>query len=199
MLEELLEQYPTDTAVVNNLAVAYLSLKRPDDARTILLRGLEAEPDEYLTHNNMVAALLDLGDLPTALRHAEEAIRLGPTIGRPYFAKATVLNQLGRTDEALTAYRRCAELDPSFPRVHIALGQLLNGQGEWQEALASWETVVKLQPQSWSNQYNLGLAYARVGRLDEAASVLRVALGLDPGNARVERALERALAEEDGG
>lgn len=199
MLEDLLEQYPTDTAVVNNLAVAYLSLKRAEDAKRILGRALEVEPEEYLTHNNMVAALLQLGEFETALQHADESVRLGSTIGRPHYAKATVLSRLGRREEALSAYRRSAQLDPSYPRVFSALGQTLTTMGRWQEAVEPWETAVKLQPQSWFNQYNLGLSYARVGRLDEAIAALRMALGLNPGNGQVQQALDRALASREGG
>ncbi|MGD2108362.1 MAG: tetratricopeptide repeat protein [Phycisphaerae bacterium] len=199
LLEDLLETYPTDTAVVNNLAVAYLSTKRPRDARRILERALEREPNEYLTHNNLVAALLQLGDLNKALEHAEEAVRLGPTIGRPYYAKATVLNRMGRVEDALAAYRRSAELDPSYPRVHSAMAQALGKLGRSEEAVAPWEAAVKLQPQNWFNQYNLGLAYARVSRFDDAVVALRIAAGLNPRSEDIRRALERAAAGQAGG
>jgi Flp pilus assembly protein TadD len=65
----------------------------------------------------------------------------------------------------------------------------MEGQGE--AGLRFLREAVKYHPDYFNGRYNLGRALAAAGRLDEAESELRAALGLKPGDRDTIEALKQ--------
>lgn len=64
------------------------------------------------------------------------------------------------------------------------IGLDAEARGDWKHAAAEFERVLVLnppEPKGSTAHYDLALAYANLGRNDEAARELRAAIGLDPG------------------
>ena len=66
---------------------------------------------------------------------------------------------------------------------HYNLGNYLLGRGELQSAVASYQTAMKLDPQAIMPMVNTSIAYARMGKNDQAEKDLQKALNLAPDNA----------------
>ena len=58
--------------------------------------------------------------------------------------------------------------DPSLAEAHYQLGFLLQNENKWQQSVVDLEKAVALQPTLAQAHYRLGLAYAHLGRRDEA-------------------------------
>ena len=89
-------------------------------------------------------------------------------------------------------------LDPWSAKNYRGLGRMLMQEERWKKAAEAWEKASDLQPKFWFNFYNLGRAYARLGRSDDAARALAAALDLSPDNEQVKRALG-GVAEQHSG
>jgi len=66
----------------------------------------------------------------------------------------------------------------------FGIGLAAENRNEWDRAAPEFERIVALkppEPQGSTAHYDLGLAYAHLGRNDDAAAQFRAAIALDPG------------------
>ena len=192
--EALLAEMPRDTAVLNNLSVAYLMVNRVDDAFRVLTRALELDPDDPATYMNLAMTLRAMGDFEAALIHVQRSVELAPWIGGVLRTKGAVLTDLGRFKDALKAYRRAERLEPNHGDVQGRIGETLAKMRRWDEAIDAFEKAVVVAPQSGEWHVHLGAAYLEVGRLDDGIKTLRKASSLEPDNPRILQILETAEA-----
>jgi hypothetical protein len=108
-------------------------------------------------------------------------------------ARALWLLKSGRVDEAVAEARR-AEAERADPAFRVQLGQLLARGGRPAEAIELLAPVVRAWPRYAAARYWLAVALSRAGRPEEAIAELREGLALSPGDERLARALELALA-----
>ncbi len=69
---------PQSAEALNGLALADARLRRFDDAIHAYEQSLKLVPDDPSTYGNLAGAMLQIGDSPRALRHAEKAVAFGP-------------------------------------------------------------------------------------------------------------------------
>lgn len=88
------------------------------------------------------------GDLNSALKQYQEAVRIQPGYGIAYFQMGQVLEQLRRGDEARQSYGKAIEYSPDLVAAHYRYGVMSYTAGELENALYSFNRVVKLAPDS---------------------------------------------------
>lgn len=118
-----------------------------------------------------------------------EAVALRPIWAEAYYLKGYALMELGRFGEAKTSLDRALELSPLHAGYWSELGQLHLTQRNWELALATFDKAsdaaeyspsslkVDEQSRAWRGK---GFAYIELGRLDEAESMYRRSLALNP-------------------
>jgi len=90
-------------------------------------------------------------DLPTLIALAElQLVRERPDLADPLYLRAT-------------------EIDPGCAPAYIGLGRVASHRRDWQEAAERFEQALSLAPDASIVNYQLGLAYRRLGRTEEAA------------------------------
>lgn len=92
---------PKDAAVLNNMASAYNTLGKPDEAVRKCREGLAVAPNAFFLHKTMGRALLALGQLKEALRAQQAALALRPDDPRQLFEVARAWAALHKKKEAL--------------------------------------------------------------------------------------------------
>jgi len=80
---------------------------------------------------------------------------------------------------------------PDYIGLHLAYGTFLLKRGDAGGALGHLARADELYPDSPSTLLNLGTAYARLGRMAEAARCWERLVAIDPGNVRARQNLER--------
>jgi len=85
------------------------------------------------------------------------------------------------------------DLDPLSPDAHNTLGSLYLRKGDLNQAVAEFREALRLRPNSASICYNLGLAFPKQNKDDEAANEFHRALAIDS-RFRPEREALRRLA-----
>ncbi len=181
LLEEVCRDLPERIEPLQQTAVCYRALGRPDESRRVLetlarlgesAGGLQAGP--FLPQLDLMRGLLDLdeGNRESALRHFANAQEAAPQLPGMHLQLGGVNLQLHDYAAAGQAFRRALEIDPEAPAAHYGLSCALYRQRHFAEAgehameaaaRAPWVAVYHLQ---------LGLCFARTGQKDEAIAAL---------------------------
>ena len=85
-------------------------------------RGAETEPDRL---RNIVAAHIQLGDLPSAIELSERVLETHPEEDRIWTLYADALQRSGRLEDAIAALDRLLAIQPDHPTASLRQGQWL--------------------------------------------------------------------------
>jgi tetratricopeptide (TPR) repeat protein len=109
------------------------------------------------------------GQLDQALRVYDQILErnLKGATGALYAKMGTDLFHLGRIDASIRAYHKAIGKNPADMVTHVNLGWDLYLKGQVEEAIDHYQKALALQPSSQA-QFNLGLAYLRLGQVQLA-------------------------------
>lgn len=166
-------EQPGTLSAFHNRGIAYLHRGRAGDLdRAIedLTRVIAARPEDAAAHTNRGVTYLErnrTGDLARALQDFTRAIELAPNAPKAYFNRALAYIQAGERNRWEEDLARVLQLDPDHAGAHNALCWGYALEGDPSQALPYCERAVALDPTGMSRD-SRGIAYAQLGRLDEA-------------------------------
>ncbi len=133
-------------------------------------RAIELDPNSSASHSGYALYLLwSLGRVEEALHELRLAEKNDPLSPQLEFNLGWLLPSAGRYDEAA---EYCSKLPADHPGRNKCLGRALLGQGKTEEAIQ-----IFIKSDDRSDRANLGYAYARAGRREEAE---KLAIDLSP-------------------
>jgi tetratricopeptide (TPR) repeat protein len=118
----------------------------------------------------LAAAACDEGPPPISAKDHAEGLYL----------KGTAEYLQGQFDASLKSFEAMKQLVPTDPRLPAARGEVYLSMGRLNEALAEFETAVQQDPRRSTNWSRLGFIQSQLGKVPEAQSSLRKAIGLFP-------------------
>ncbi len=133
------------------------------------------------------------------IRALSEALAADPA-SLAFVALGEALRRRGELDVALRVALRGAERHPERADAHDLVARVSVDRGELERAIVEWETVLRLAPGDPGARKGLGFICFQLGRLEEAAAHLGVALDASPEDGSLAAALQTvqaALAERD--
>jgi tetratricopeptide (TPR) repeat protein len=141
--------------------------------------------------NNEGMARLHAGDPAAAIVKFDEALRQDPRLASAHYNRAVVLTTLGRNPEALASLERLFACRPDEvePLLGIAdlwrlRGTLRLDQGDYQGAIDDLSRAFDFEPADPATLLcNRGLAWIRLGQLDQALQDTEAALAMQPDDA----------------
>jgi len=133
-------------------------------------------PNAWLAHNNLGAALVQAGRLEDALAQYEQALRIKPDYATAHNNLGVALRQTGRIQEAIRHYELALRINPDMADAHNNLGFALARLGRVKEAIEQYDQALRIEPYQAEVHHNLGLALSQVGKIDEAHFNLGLAL-----------------------
>jgi tetratricopeptide (TPR) repeat protein len=206
ILEDLRARRPDDPTVIGELALAYRRADRVDEAIALLRETLLIKPDFDMAHFHLAGACLqkyqgqsapDPELLETAMEEIETVLRLSPTFAAAHARRADILLSLGRHDDAIVSLREAMRFEPENPMWALRAGAVHVQQEQWESAIPVLETAVALDPDSVQATLMLVTAQLKLGRLDDARSLLQSAAERFPDDPRIRqviRQIEEATA-----
>lgn len=108
------------------------------------------EPKDPIEIFNQGQAAHEKGDLQSAIKLYEEALKLAPEFPEAEFQRGNVLLSLNKTDEAEKAFRRALELRQDWTLPMTSLGVLLVQKNDFSEAEALLNKATKSDAQNLS-------------------------------------------------
>ncbi|MGN6393904.1 MAG: protein kinase domain-containing protein [Gemmatimonadales bacterium] len=142
-----------------------------DGAETELRRAIELDPNGGEAYDFYGLMLSALERYDEAIEMQRQAHAVDPLVHR--MDLVTTFLRAGRYDEALRAVTRVLEVEPELPLAHLTLGWVRMLTGKPDEGIAAMEQAVALASDNTLYLAQLGQAYARVGRTDEARAIRR--------------------------
>jgi TolB-like protein/tetratricopeptide (TPR) repeat protein len=154
-----------------------------------------ADPQGYVA---LASALQTDYEFRGALAALDEALARDSTDATAHQRRMELLQALGRLPEAEAAGRRALALDPLAPVINHMFAWVLLGARRDDEAIRFWRRAVELEPATASVRAGLVMAYAELGRREEAEAALPAAGLPGPMPREMVRGIMDARAAERG-
>ena len=179
------DRYPDHAGLAYWLGHTRLALGDAAGAVAALDQSVRAQPLFQEAHLKRGEALADLGRSEAAIRAFRTGVDLAPD------RSVTGWNNLGfellKTGDgasAQRAFRRALALDADFVTARVNLASSLLMENDPAGAIPELERALERSPDEASALGNLGVAYARTGRLGEARASFEHLLRLNPRDQR---------------
>jgi tetratricopeptide (TPR) repeat protein len=177
-----------------------------DDAGALAAekRAVELNPADAIAQYRLGAEYLHQDQPQLALDPLEHAYRLNPEDQSTLNALHTALRLNGKTDEADSVKQKLTELlrkrDQTSANALKAVklnnqGAALEKTGDLRGALEKYGQAVDLYPSHVPIRVNYAIVLLRLGQWTEGLNQLHQALERDPGNAKIQAALDDALKQ----
>jgi serine/threonine protein kinase/Flp pilus assembly protein TadD len=184
VLESALRGRPRDLFLLMIMAQSY-----PDGGPWVAARvrwlqaAVAAHPEKAAAHNNLGAALHDLGDREGAIAEYQEAIRLDPTDPGPHLNLGVILVEKRNLDGAIAEYQKALRLDPKSVKTITSWGRVLARKKDLEGAIAKHWEAIKMNPNFAQARTNLGDALHAKGDIKGAILQYEKAVQIDPKDA----------------
>jgi len=143
------------------------------------------------------ASLYLSGNTKEAVPSLQEAERLGYRDEKLHMILAAALDSTQAVTEAEAEWRKALDFDPENNAALEALSSDLLTQGDNQATIELLDTPRLAAQRSAQQTINLGTAYAKAGKLDEARRVLADGLNTNPDSYEVAQQLAGVLTQLD--
>lgn len=134
-----------------------------------------------------------LGALPLAIEHLQQATRLQPEYAPAWSNLGLALLKTNDLHNAEKCLAKAAELAPADAGTRNTLGTVYRQLGRIDDAIREYRQAIRIQPRNPHAHCNLGGILQEQCRTDEAISAYRKALKIDPRFAQAEFNLGSAL------
>lgn len=161
---------------------------------------LAARPGDDAAHEHRARALLALGRMEEAERHAADAVRLDPDEIRYRELLANILSRRGAHRDAAAEFGRLARNDPRQPDWTVAEARERIGASQASMGVEAARRAVRLDPSNGRAQLALAQALVRTGDARGALRAAASAVERLHGDTEAREALADALwlADRDG-
>ena len=143
---------------------------------------LAEQPGNDAAHEYRARALVALGRLVEAERHAQDAVRLDPEEIRYRELLAQILSEEGAHRDAAAEFGRLAANDPRETEWTVAEARERIGASQPDMGVAAARRAVRLDPRNGSAQLALAQGLARTGDARGAYQAATLAVELLPGD-----------------
>jgi len=152
-----------------------------DEALKHAMKALSYSQTFVRTYYEVGQVYLNKKDYPKAIAAFQKAVDLNPTVGTSYWYLGAVEMQAGQTTKAVANMQKAMDLGYVLTENdNINLATVYLAQNDIQHLVTVYENLVKLQPTKAKYAASLAAAYARVGRIDDAVRLARLAAQIDP-------------------
>ncbi|MGA8037504.1 MAG: tetratricopeptide repeat protein [Candidatus Acidiferrales bacterium] len=154
-----------------------------DDARAEYEQILKEDPKAPGIHYSIGQIILSKPPTPTTGDDAkvefEAELQNDPTNAGAEYVLGELARRDQQWDQAIGYFSRAIKNDAAFADAYRGLGMSYNAAEKYQQAIAPLEQYVKMQPRDPAGHYQLAIAYARVGKKEQAAHEMDLQRQLD--------------------
>jgi len=136
------------------------------------------------------------GNYSDAISELSTAASLDPKLTEAHNLLGVAYDKKGFNDRARESFERAVKMEEDADTLNN-LGFSLYQNGNYRAAVDRLKRAAKLAPQDERILNNLGLAYCRLGKIDEAYKAFSRAMGPLTGNLNTAKMLERFGREDD--
>jgi tetratricopeptide (TPR) repeat protein len=170
---------PSNAALHDDVAVLYLELGKPDEARRHFEASARLRPTSAVAQYNLGTALEASQRYADAAKRYRAALALDPRYAHAHVNLGNMLLLDARITEAADHYRAALDTDRDNAEAHNNLGRALGLQGQRSQATRHLREALRLGPTA-SAHVNLAQLLLEEAKTDEAIAAFRSAMALSP-------------------
>ncbi len=178
--------YDTDNInAYNYLAKADLKLGKTTEAIKAYKISLEIDSSQGDTYVDLASIYIDKKNYTEAEKVLKKGSKSDPTNSLPIYTLGLLqLNNLNKPKEAEESFRKTIRIAPNDGNAYYGLGAALNKQGDYSGAVTQLNKALSLKRNSAATMYELGNAYASLGKTDSTKDMIKKlkALGTSEGS-----------------
>lgn len=189
-LERAIALQPTSEEAMRLLGRVLMRLGRVEEGMARFKQALSLRPNSVPLHTEMGLALYNASRYKEALEAFERAIAISPNSSVSLTQAGAASQAMGDNARALGYYEKATAIQPRA-ETFSSMGTIYYGQGEYQKAANAYEAALLIRPLGSITHRNLGDAYTRLGREDDARRAYQQAVvraqaevAVSPGDAR---------------
>jgi len=185
-LEQAIAEVPGDIFARSVLAGVYEQLGEDEKALRLLLETIEKEPHDESLRLALAGVYMSRGRLDEAEAAIAQALELDPESAGALIQRGQLALVRGREPEALALFERAIAIDPGTtgPLGWNQIGFLHLRAHRLEPARAAFESAIAIDQFNASARDGLANVLLAEDKLDEAASMLALALRFDPNQPR---------------
>ncbi|MDR1948569.1 MAG: tetratricopeptide repeat protein [Spirochaetaceae bacterium] len=196
IIADVLSREPYNKDALFAAAELDVSRGRAGDALIRFREVARRYPDDRRVLISLALVLGSLGDMAAATSCIERALENHGGDYRVYYYAAYLDAQAGRFPQAIRYAEQALFYRPGYAPARSLLASLRYRSGQFEEAARLADEIITLSRNDIGAWYLKGLSYIRLGRRNEALSVLSTALTIDPEDEFVRTALEDLLVSD---
>lgn len=168
-------------------------LERYEESKEIFLGLLKDRPNSFFSIAYLTDIDIKLGNYKEGVERAEKALASKNLDSKDSaYIEVNIgwikLKYLNKEEEALKNFRHAIELDPNLGTAYIGFAEYYLRNEEYFKAIESFEKAIDLGENTLDVYFGMGLAYKKLGQLEDALEYFKVVYSADPSN-------ENALSE----
>jgi tetratricopeptide (TPR) repeat protein len=173
---------PTDPSAAYHFMLGYQAelAQNTEQALKEYQAALKADPSAQSVKARLASIYFSLGDMPTALRYAEDVADGPSQDARILTHMAGILAGGGKGDKALSVLDRAIELDPEASDAYFSKGLLLLSLKRPAEAEEAMRAGLARSSDSAVGHYHLGRVLLESGKPDEAMASFERSIAVNP-------------------
>lgn len=183
LIEKATRLEPRNALFLANLAQAFFTLRRFDDAAVAFQGAAQLDRNDPALQIGLASCLALRGKLAEAETRLRKVTERFPRVALAWFNLGNAVRDQGKTKEAAGCYARATQLDPGFVDAFNNFGNALHALERLEEAEQAYRKALALQPSYVLGRCNLASLLIDCGRFTEAEAAGREAVGLDPRSA----------------
>jgi tetratricopeptide (TPR) repeat protein len=144
----------------NNLAVAYASLNRIDDAIQAMKDGLRINPYYPEGYNNLAHMFIQKKEFDTAEKNLRTALQMRPYYGKAYYNMARIRLEQNKPEEAWAFLKKaCTEADLDTDAGFATFAKVSFDLKKYADAIWGYTKALELNPNLPEAEFNLANTY----------------------------------------
>jgi TonB family protein len=158
---------PSNDRWYDELAAAYVSQRRYDDAIKVYEQAIKRDPTVSELHYDLGQVYFEIGKCQAAANEYRLSAELWPLLSVASWGLAKAEENLQHYELAIQAYKDAIHASES-PEEMYDLGRLYNKLGRHEEALEVLEKAAEFT-ETWEElHFELGVTYVKTGRIEKA-------------------------------
>jgi tetratricopeptide (TPR) repeat protein len=179
--ENVVKVYPGISYLAySNLALAYATAGRIDDALLTIDLALAIDPKSVRSHNDKGVLLIHKGLVNEAIQEFQNTIALDPKQALAHLNLGKSYYQIGRLADAKTECETALSLDPGYAEAFDSLGIIYSTQGKMNQAIDSFNKAHAIEPENTKYVLALASVYQKLNKFDESIELFKRAIDLNP-------------------
>ncbi len=178
--KKVLEKRPHDNFTVVNIANAYISLNRLDEAKKVILESLESLTPDSQIHFILGNIYNSQKDYDQAKASYQRCIELNPASASAYNALGGIAVTQSDLAAAEGFLKKAMDLNPKLLNLQYYWAQLYEAKGDFDRAMDAYEIELENIPHNFRASYNLARLHRMKGNTVDEQKYLEHTIQSNP-------------------